>query len=97
MKNEKAITLLALVITIVVLIILATVAINLSIGNSEIFNRAKIAKQEYANAVMKEENDITKATDDIEGYINGDRTMPDWTYLGTVEGGRLNFKQLYRY
>ena len=45
MKIEnKGITLVALVITIVVLIILAGVAINLSLGENGIFNKAKEAK-----------------------------------------------------
>ena len=45
MKKEKAITLISLVITIVVLIILASVAIYLSLGNNGIFTRAKQAKE----------------------------------------------------
>lgn len=53
MRNQKGITLIALVITIVVLIILAGVAISLTIGNNGIFNKAKEArnKTEYASAL----------------------------------------------
>lgn len=45
MRKQKAITLISLVITIVVLIILASVGIYLSLGNNGIFNRAKEAKE----------------------------------------------------
>lgn len=52
-KNNKAITLISLVITIVILIILAGIVISLSIRNNGIFNRAKEAKEktEYASAL----------------------------------------------
>lgn len=44
-KQIKGITLIALVVTIIVLLILAGVAINLSIGNNGLFTRAEDAKQ----------------------------------------------------
>ena len=53
-KDTNGITLIALVITIVVLIILAGVVITLSLGNNGIFNRAKQAKEEYEIAAEKE-------------------------------------------
>ena len=45
MKKQKAITLISLVITIIVLIILASVAIYLSLSNNGIFVRSKQAKE----------------------------------------------------
>ncbi len=44
-KKAKGITLISLVITIIVLIILSSVAIYLSLGNNGIFNKAKEAKE----------------------------------------------------
>ena len=41
-SKNKGITLIALVVTIVVLLILAVTSYNLIIGNDGIFNRAKI-------------------------------------------------------
>ena len=49
LKNERGITLVALVITIVVLIILATVAISFAFGNNGLVNRAEDARVFYAN------------------------------------------------
>ena len=70
LNENKAITLIALVITIVVLIILATVAINISLGQNGIFNRAKQAKQEYANAQDYETKQVNALDDEISRHIN---------------------------
>ena len=52
--NERAITLVALVVTIIVLLILAGVAISLSIGNNGIFKRAREATNIYSASSSKE-------------------------------------------
>ena len=49
LKNQKGITLVALVITIVVLIILATISISFAFGNNGLVNRAEQARDFYAN------------------------------------------------
>ena len=54
MQENKAITLIALVITIIVLIILAGVAINLAFGQNGLITRAKTAREEYRTAEAKE-------------------------------------------
>ena len=53
-QENKAITLIALVITIIVLIILAGVAINLAFGQNGLVARAKAARGEYSTAEAKE-------------------------------------------
>lgn len=52
-RETKAITLIALVITIIILIILAGITINLMLGKNGIFNKAKEAKEktQYAHAL----------------------------------------------
>lgn len=72
-KEKKAITLIALIITIVVLIILAGVLINISLGNNGLINKAKTAKEMYTNAQAQEELDIAKMTNNIDGYVGGER------------------------
>ena len=42
-RSDKAITLIALIVTIIVLLILAGVTINLAVNNQGIFNKAKTA------------------------------------------------------
>lgn len=47
LKNQRGITLVALVITIVVLIILATISISFAFGNNGLVNRAEQARDLY--------------------------------------------------
>ena len=75
LKEKKAITLIALVITIVVLIILAGVLINISLGNNGLFNKAKTAKEMYTNAQDYEEEQIAKTTNEIDSYVDGNRDV----------------------
>ena len=49
LKNQRGITLVALVITIVVLIILATISISFAFGDNGLVNRAEQAREFYAN------------------------------------------------
>lgn len=60
-KKEEGITLIALVVTIIVLLILAGVAISLTIGNNGIFDRA----QEAANTWRNAEQNQTHAFDEF--------------------------------
>jgi len=54
MKKENGITLIALVITIIVLIILAGVSINLVLGDNGIITKAKWAKKTYGEEAVRE-------------------------------------------
>lgn len=58
MKKEEGITLIALVVTIIVLIILAGVSINLVLGNNGIITKAKEGKEDYTKARLKEELEL---------------------------------------
>ena len=58
-KQEKGITLIALVITIVVLLILAGVSINAIFSENGIINKAKGARTEYQNAANYEKDLLT--------------------------------------
>ena len=66
LKNQKGITLVALVITIVILIILATIAISFAFGDNGLIPRAEDASEYYANDTKYTEESITN----IEHYIN---------------------------
>ena len=49
-SRQKGITLIALVVTITVLIILATVSINTVLGDNGIISRAQKARDSYSNS-----------------------------------------------
>lgn len=70
-KEKNGITLIALVITIVILIILAGVLINLTISNNGLFTRTKLAKQKYEYAQIKEQIEITLTEVRVECYTEG--------------------------
>ena len=65
MKNQRGITLVALMITIILLIILAGVAIS-TLSNNGIFERAKEARDKWQNAQNEEEMQIAKYSNQIE-------------------------------
>ena len=76
-KEMKGITLIALVITIVVLLILAGVSINLLLGDNGIITKAKEAKDSYSKSAVKEkvgfllnEYKIDKATGENAEFAN---------------------------
>ena len=67
MNKSKGITLIALVITIVVLIILAGVTLNLTLGENGIFKKAEQAKEEYINSQIDEEVSINTISEQLMG------------------------------
>ena len=74
-REQKGITLVALVITIIILIILATIAINFAFGDDGLINRAEQAKDFYANDTQYTDESVTNVEsyldDIIEGSIGG--------------------------
>ena len=79
-KSKSGITLVALVVTIVVLLILAGVSLSLVIGNDGIMKRAKEAKEKYGQASKNEQKDL----DTIEDYMNKMTGEGSGTGTGTV-------------
>ena len=72
-KQEKGITLIALVVTIVVLLILAGVSISLVLNNNGVISKAKYAKNQYAEAQTNDEKQLNEVSDWIDTKV-GDTT-----------------------
>ena len=83
-RNTKGITLIALVITIIVLIILAGVSISLVLGENGIVNKAKKAKENTELAKTEEETMLNDLAKQIEEGTSGGTTNPPET-IKTVE------------
>ena len=85
-KSEKGITLIALVVTITVLIILATVSINTVLGDNGIISRAQKAKSAYANSEKYEEEQVAILANEMYDYQNSDSTPepPSIPTAGTI-------------
>ena len=69
LKNQKGITLVALVITIIILIILATVAISFAFGNNGLVNRAEDARDYYANDTAYTDESVANVEKYLDDYI----------------------------
>lgn len=67
MKAQKGITLVALVITIIVLLILAMVSISI-VNQQGLFDRANNAATTYNKAAQGEQANVTEAEKIIDNY-----------------------------
>ena len=69
--RENGITLIALVVTIVVLLILAGVSVNALFGNSGIIEKAKEAQNAMNKAKENDEKGINELTNWLDNQVNG--------------------------
>ncbi len=83
MRKEKAITLISLVITIVILIILAGVAIYLSLGNNGLFVKSKEAKEATNKQTATEKINLKITTAQMDKYAEK-QVMPTLKELSEV-------------
>ena len=76
MKNKNGITLVSLVVTIIVLIILAGVSINLTLGENGIITMAKKARENMELAKVDEERQLNELYEQIvaEGGSSGNES-----------------------
>ena len=91
LKAEKGITLIALVITIVILIILATVSINVVLGEGGLIQRAQEGKSLTEQAQTDEQEELTGAEEYINGILVGiedqNPPAPQTPKVEDVKGG----------
>ena len=91
-QANKGITLIALVVTNVVLIILATVSINAVLGQNGIIKKAKQAKEMYSNSIAKDNEEMDRLLNEMAQYdtdnsgSGGGTTKPEEGITVTVDG-----------
>ena len=83
-KNFKGITLISLVVTIIVLLILAGVTINLTIGDNGLIRRAQNAVNTWQTAEQNEQREMEEAANFIGDYIDGGGNESEITWHGDV-------------
>ena len=103
-RNEKGITLIALIITVIVLLILAGTAVSIAINGGDIFDRANEAKTAWNSAVATEEQKINEVWNILntmtEDTTNG-LTIPtglttgDTVTFGTIPSGTYEWNKEY--
>lgn len=69
-KKSEGITVISLIITIILLIILAGITINLSLGENGLFTKGKQAKEKYNETASKEKLEMVLAEAQIEKETN---------------------------
>lgn len=95
-KNELGITLVALVVTVVILIILAGVAINLTLGNNGLFARAKIAERKYKYAQAKEDVELVLSDIYIDCVSQEKEYNAEEIYNAILSNNKLNILKVYQ-
>ena len=74
-KRQNGITLVALVITIIILLILATISIQ-SLTNTGLFAKAQEAKEKTRNAEENQARTLNEYEDELNKYISGNVKTP---------------------
>ena len=75
--KEKGITLIALVITVVILIILATVTLNVVLGEGGLIQRAQQAKELTEQAALEEQQGLNSLMSEMANIMEEDQTPPE--------------------
>ena len=78
MKNNRGITLVALIITVVIMLILAGVAIAAIVDGDGLFNRARQATESYEEAARNESDQIKTLMNEIDEYLTGENSVSTW-------------------
>ena len=90
LKNQKGITLVALVITIVILIILATVTLNVVLGEGGLIDRAQGAKDLTEQAALEEQEELNSLLSEMTNIMSEDQTPPTPTIPETTQEAKPN-------
>ena len=86
-KNQKGITLVALVITIIILLILATISIQ-SLTNTGLFSKAQEAKEKMQNAEENQAKMLNEYEDELNKYISNTVKEP---FKGTTVADAIQY------
>ena len=90
MRKEKGITLVALVVTVVILLILAGVSLNLILGDQGLIRKANEGRTNYTNASKEEQALLDYLSDQLDEYAGSSEEIPDTetiTSNGVLIGG----------
>ena len=70
LKSDKAITLVALIITIIILLILAGVSLSIVLGDNGLINKAQKSVDTYENKAVKENEMLKSIEDKFDEYLH---------------------------
>ncbi len=87
---EKGITLIALVVTIIILLILAGITINMLLGENGIIRTAQEAKNTWENAVANEQESLNSLLNELNEELGKNSRATD-IYVFLYDDGTLTF------
>ena len=101
LKEQKGITLIALVVTIVILIILAAVSMTMVLGNNGIFEQSKKKRtNSMASAEANTQEGFNSMSSEIDKIISGEEIKPEgMTVVEMFEKAQadgMQWNKLYR-
>jgi len=91
-KNQRGITLIALIVTIIILLILAGITINMTLGNDGIIGQAEKAKKIYEEKAADEDLKIASGELELSQYIDTVMTFDEVKEWFPVEGVQITYK-----
>jgi type II secretory pathway pseudopilin PulG len=96
LTSNKAITLIALVVTIVVLLILAGISISLVIGDNGLIQKSRDAKLETRAGTVEDEVTVWKQNNVVSRSLGNGADDPDAMIQGLIDRGLLNEDEIDR-
>ena len=89
MNVNKGITLLALIITIIVMLILAGVTLSMIVGEDGVIARTEYAKEEQRGATVEEHRDLWKSSLNTDALVNTSSAQSLEELLDDLKEGKL--------
>ena len=91
LKQVEGITLIALIITIIILLILAGITINLTVGQKGILRRAQEAGKNYQESADRESEEIENLLKNVDDIMNNNTEIKFPEVYVALKGDTLSF------
>ena len=75
-NQQKGITLVALVMTIIIIIILATITMNFALGDNGLITQAQLTKNMFSNSMTLEQENINELVQEYANILEEDSEIP---------------------
>ena len=93
MRKEKGITLVALVVTIIILIILATISINAISGENSLIKKAQKEKEDYAESSKREDEKLGSMAEEYKYLTTPREPMEKPIPEGAISFGDISWEK----
>ena len=90
-KGERGITLVALIITIIIIIILSSITMNMVLGDNGLIKQAEDVRDRASNMTTGEGIKMNDLLSEYANMMNGEVDFPDNIIQGTIEFGEITW------